>query len=1101
MKLLPKTKPKNHWQTTNTWKVMKLTSILVIALTFQVSAAVSSQTITFSGKNVPFKKVISVIKNQTDYVFFYDMAILKNVKPVSIEVVDVPIEKVLEQAFAETAVTWIIEGKTISFIPKVEKLKESANLSLQQNIVKGKITDEQGMPLPGATVLIKNSTKTTTTDIDGNYTIAASETDVLLFSYIGYATKEVAVSNQKTINVSLKEDVSNLNEVVVVGYGTQRKEQITSAVAKVSSKDFNTGSVNDAGQLIQGKVAGLSVSLPSGDPTAGTQVLLRGSSTLIGGNANPLVLIDGVPGDFGTVPPQDIESISVLKDGSAAAMYGTRGTNGVILITTKRASGSYKSSISYSAILSTQQISRSLDVLSAQDYRSQIAAGKRNANDDKGDDTDWLNAITQNPISHTHNLTFRGGDYKTNYLATFNVRKLEGIFLKSDNNLYTGRVDINHSMFDDKLRFNLGYLNRSGNYTTTADGASFNGYTYRQTLLRNPTSPVRYADGRWDSSEEGDVGNFNYDNPLGRLYESQGQNRNNFSRLNSKIDYLPIDGLKLSSLISYSRYNETRGYAESKNHISNVRGDINGFASNGTRETQDRLIELTAQYAKKIKNHDFTVLAGYSYQDNYFRDYWMTNNDFQTDIFGYNNIGLGLGLKEGSNFANIGGNTSKTNLISFFGRLNYAFNDRYLLQLSVRHEAASQLYKTNKPWGTFPAISAGWRISQEDFMKNLKFVDELKLRAGYGVTGTPNPNGFGSVALLGYGASFYYNGEWIKTLTPSQNENPHLKWEEKHETNIGLDFELFKSFVSGSVDFYKRNIKDLLYDYAVPTPPNLYGTTRANVGELSNKGLEVLVNLNAVRTKDFDWTSSVNFSTNSSKLSSLTNDIYTLSSDYFYTGETGEPIQTFTHKVQVGQSIGNFYGFKVVDIDDSGKWIYETPSGERQASADFARTTENKQLLGNGLPKFYAGWNNNFRFKSWDLSINMRGAFDYQILNYERMYLENPTVLNYNRLKSSEEKVFGKTQLAETALEFNSYYIENGDFLKIDNITFGYNFKKLGKAISSARIYTSVLNAFVITGYKGIDPEVNRSGLSPGNDGRDKYPTARTFNFGIDVSF
>ena len=1099
MKLLPKTKPINHWPITNAWKVMKLTSILVVALTFQVSAAVSSQTITFSGKNVPFKKVISVIKNQTNYVFFYDMSILKNVKPVSINVVAAPIEKVLEQAVSETPITWIIEGKTISFIPKIEKLKRADNVSVQQSIVKGKITDQQGFPLPGATILVKKTNKSTTTDLDGNYIIEASQNDVLSFSYIGYTTKEIVLSNQKTINVSLQEDISDLKEVVVVGYGTQKKEQLTSAVAKVSSKDFNTGSVSDAGQLIQGKVAGLSISLPSGDPTAGTQVLLRGSSTLIGGNANPLVLIDGVPGDFGTVPPQDIESISVLKDGSAAAMYGTRGTNGVILITTKRASGSYKSSISYSAILSTQQISRSLDMFSAQDYRNQITAGKRNANNDFGNDTNWLNAITQTPISHTHNLTFRGGDSKTNYLATFNVRKLEGIFLKSDNNLYTGRVDINHSMLNDKLRFNLGYQNRSGNYTTTGDGYSFNGYTYRQALIRNPTSPSRYEDGSWDSAS--DIGNFNYDNPLGRIYESSGQNRNNFSRLNSRIDFLPIEGLKLSSLISYSRYNETRGYAESKNHISNTRGGVNGFASNGTRETQDRLVELTAQYAKKIDNHDFTILGGYSYQDNFFRDYWMTNNDFQTDIFGYNNIGLGLGIKNGSTFANIGGSTAKTNLISFFGRLNYAFNDRYLLQLSVRHEAASQLYKTDKPWGTFPAVSVGWRISQEDFMKNVKFVDELKLRAGYGVTGTPNPNGFGAVALLGYGPSFYYNGEWIRTLTPSQNENPHLKWEEKHETNLGLDFELFKSFVTGSVDYYKRNIKDLLYDYSVPTPPNLYGTTRANVGELENKGIEVLVNLNAIRTKDFDWTSSVNFSTNTSKLASLTNDVYTLSSDYFYTGNTGEPIQTFTHKVQVGQSIGNFYGFKVVDIDDQGKWIYETPAGERQSSADFARTTENKQLLGNGLPKFYAGWNNNFRYKNWDLSVTMRGAFDYQILNYDRMYLENPTILNYNRLKSSEEKVFGKTQLTETALEFNSYYIENGDFWKVDNITLGYNFKKLGKALSSARLYASVLNAFVITGYKGIDPEVDRGGLTPGNDGRDKYPTARTFNFGIDVSF
>ncbi|WP_202390758.1 SusC/RagA family TonB-linked outer membrane protein [Flavobacterium sp. Sd200] len=966
--------------------------------------------------------------------------------------------------------------------------------------VTGTVTSAaDGTTLPMANVLVKGTSNGVSTDLDGNYTISASANDVLVFSYIGFTNKEVTVGSQTVINASLASAATEMEEVIVVGYGTQKREQVTSSVAVVTAKDFNTGSVNDAGRLIQGKVAGLNITMPSGDPVAGTQVSLRGRSTIYGSTTNPLILVDGVPGDFNTVAPQDIESISVLKDGSAAAMYGTRGTNGVILITTKRANGSFKSSVNYSAIVTTQEISRNLDMLTAQDYRNQVASGLRPATDNQGYNTDWLDAITQTPISHTHNLTFRGGDYKTNYLASLNVRKLEGIFQKSDNNIYTGRVDINHSMFDDKVRINLGLLNRSGNFTTTGDAASFNGYVYRQALLRNPTSPVQYPDGAWDSP--GDIGNFNYDNPVGRLEESEGQNRNNFSRLNGKVDYLPIDGLKLSALFSYSRWNETRGYSESKKHISNTRNGLNGYVTNGTGESQDRLMELTAQYAKKFGKHDFTVLGGYSYQDYFSRNYWMTNNDFQTDIFDYHNIGIGLGIKDGSTFANIGGSTAETNLISFFGRINYAFNDKYLLQVSLRHEAASQLYMTDKPWGSFPSVSAGWRISQEKFMQNVKFINELKIRAGYGVTGSPNAGGFGAPALLGYGAPFFYDGQWIRTLAPSQNANPYLKWEEKHETNIGMDFGIFNDFITGNVDYYKRNIKDLLYDYTVPVPPNFVNTTRANVAELENKGVEILLNINAVRSKDFDWTSSVNFSTNTSKLVSLSNDLYQSSTDFLYAGATGEPIQTFTHKLQVGGPVGNFYGFKVVDIDDNGRWIYETPSGERQTSAEFTKNDENKQVLGNGLPKYYAGWNNNFRYKNWDLSITMRGAFDYQILNFDRMYLENPTILNYNRLESSKDAVFGKTQLTDPELQFNSYYIENGDYWKVDNITLGYNFNKLGKYISSARVYTSVLNAFIITGYKGIDPEVDTSGLAPGNDYRDKYPTARTFNFGIDVTF
>lgn len=973
----------------------------------------------------------------------------------------------------------------------------------QQNVT-GMVTSKtDGLPLPGATILVKGTRTTATTEFDGKFTISANSQAVLVISFIGYITKEIPINGKSIINVVLEEDLQSLKEVIVIGYGTQKKEQVTSAVASVSSKNFNKGSVQDAGQLIQGKVAGLTVSLNSGDPTANTQVLLRGSSTLIGGNANPLVLIDGVPGDFNTVAPQDIESISVLKDGSAAAMYGTRGTNGVILITTKRAKGG-QNRVTYSSMISKQNISQRYDLLTAQDYRNQIAAGTRDASYDKGTSTDWLNTITQTPISHTHNLTFSGGTEQTNYIATFNARKLEGIFLKSDNNIYTGRVDINHSMFDNKLRFNFGLLNRSGNYTSTRDytstgeGYSFNGYTYRQSLIRNPTSPIRYDDGSWDSAS--DRGNFQYDNPLGRLKESDGQNRNNFSRLNGRVDYLPIEGLKLSALMSYSRYNETRGYFETKNNISNTRSGINGYVSNGTRETQDRLTELTAQYSKKFGEHDLSLLTGYSYQDNYFKDYYMTNNDFQTDLFGYDNIDLGLGIKNGSSFANIYGNTSKTNLISFFTRFNYAYKNKYLFQASLRHEVASQLYKTEKAWGSFPSISGGWRISEEQFLKGSRYIRDLKLRAGYGVTGTPNSNSFGAVALLGYGSYFYYNGQWIKTLVPSQNPNPFLKWEEKHETNFGLDFGLFNNIVTGSVDYYQRSVKDLLYDYAVPSPPNLYPTTRANVGELTNRGLEVLVNITPIETADFQWTTIFTYSTNKSKLASLSNDIYKLSSDYFFTGATGDPIQTTTHIVKVGEQIGNFYGFKVVDIDAAGKWIYETPSGERKGYSEFSHATEDKQVLGNGLPKWYGGWNNNFRYRNFDLGITMRGAFGYQILNFDRMYLENPSIMNYNRLQSSQDLVYGKAKLT-APLEYNSYYIEDGDFWKIDNITLGYNFKNLGKYISSMRIYGSSQNTFLITKYKGIDPEVDRGGLTPGNDNRDKYPTARTFTVGIDVNF
>jgi TonB-linked SusC/RagA family outer membrane protein len=964
--------------------------------------------------------------------------------------------------------------------------------------ISGFVTDSTRRGIPQVTIFEMGTRNAVMSGPDGSFNIAVSKDDAILnFSSIGYIPQDVSVSGKLTLSVALKTAASNLTEVVVIGYGTQKKGEVTSAVATVKAENFTKGTVLDAGQLLQGKVAGLSVSVPSGDPTSGSQILLRGSTTILGANANPLILIDGIPGDLKTVAPEDIESIDVLKDGSAAAIYGTRGTNGVIIVTTRRASGNFSNSVEYSGYTSTQTIVRKPEMLTAADYRKQIADGNRNPSLDQGSATDWLKEISQTPVSHVHNLTFRGGNNTTNYLANVNFRILQGIFKKSDNNTFTGRVDINHNMFNNKLKFNFGIISSQNNYTTTGDGVSFSGYTYRQALIRNPTAPIYDSAGNWFE----ETGQFNYENPLARLFESDGRNTSQNTRYNTNVTLLPIRGLRLNALLSYTKWNQSRGYSETKQHISTRRDSRNGFASVGAAESIDRLLELTAEYTKTITDHRFSLLAGYSYQENDSKNHWMQNWDFPTDLFSYNNMGTGKALKEGlaPEFSYRG----VTNLIGFFGRLTYSYQDKYLLLGSLRYEAASQLYGTQKPWGLFPAASVGWRITKEGFMQNQRLFDDIKLRAGYGVTGTQPTNLFLGVALLNYGSFYYMNGQWIQTLTPSQNPNPNLRWEEKHETNVGLDFSMLKGKISGSVDYYVRNINGLLYDYQVPSPPNLYNTTRANVGKMQNKGIEVILNYMPVQTREFVWNTSVNFSTNTNKLVSLSNDLYKLTNNFFTTGGTGEQIQTFTHRVDVGSNIGNFYGFKVIDISDDGKWIYEGADGKPVQYDDFNHAFEDKKVLGNGLPKYYAGWNNNFRYKNWDLAITMRGAFDYQILNFQRMYYENTNIQQYNRLKSAYDKVFGKAVLSQDIpLEFNSYYVEQGDFWKVDNITLGYNLNKTGITfIKSARFYVSTLNTFMITGYKGIDPEVNRLGLNPGNDDRDKYPTTRTYTVGLNLNF
>ncbi|RLJ79541.1 TonB-linked SusC/RagA family outer membrane protein [Pedobacter alluvionis] len=1077
--------------------VMKLTCLLLVSLMLQLSLASSGQTVTLSKKNAAVEKIFKEIERQTGYQFLYTRQMLSGTHPVSIEINKMSLAEALDLSLRSQPISYKLEDNII--IIQRRAIVEPTINKIAEISVTGKVTDEAGLPIPSVSIKIKGTNTGVQTAPNGTYSLKVPiGSETLIFSSVGFASQEIAVNNRTEINVQLKAELNNLTDVVVIGYGLQRKGDVTSSVASVKAENFVKSPVLDAGQLIQGKVAGLTVNTPSGDPTSGSKIRLRGNNTLFGANADPLVIVDGVPSSLKLVAPEDIESIDVLKDGSAAAIYGVRGTNGVIIVTTKRSSGKNSNVVEYSGSVSTQTIARKLNMLTADDYRRQIAEGTRLASYDLGTSTDWLKEISnKTPITNIHNITFRGGNGQTNYLATVNYRYFNGIFKKSDNSTLTARADINHSMFDNKVKINMGVLVQNNKYTQTQDGESFNGVVYRQALIRNPTSPLFGSDGHYFEEPN----NFEYDNPVARLFESTGLNQNTTQRLNSQITYNPIADLKLSALGSYTKYVSNGGYSESKFHISNIRDKLNGYAALGSTQSIDRLLELTAQYSKKLGDHSFTLLGGYSYQDNSSLNFYERNYDFPTDAFGYYNIQQGRGANRALD-ALLGSNYSETNLIGFFSRLTYSYKDRYLLMASLRREGASQLYGAEKPYGNFPSVSVGWKITNEAFMKDQTIFDDLKLRAGYGVTGNQPNDGFRAVALLGYGANVLSNGNWIQTLVPTQNPNPALRWEEKRETNIGLDFSMYKGRVTGTVDVYNRNYNGLLFDYQVPSPPNLFPSTRANVGTMQNKGIEVLLNIVPIQTKDFEWTTSFNFSTNRNKLVSLSNDLYQATNDFFTTGGTGPPATTFTNIVRVGDNIGDFYGFKVKGVTADGQWIYEGKNGEDVSYSQFNHAFEDKKVLGNGIPKFTGGWNNNFRYKDLDLSITMRGAFGFQILNFQRMYYENTGIQNYNRLTSAYDPVFGTAVLNKNMpVEFNSYYVENGDFWKIDNIVLGYTFNKLKtKYLKGARVYVSSLNTFTITGYKGLDPEVDWSGLAPGNDNRDKYPTARTFTLGFSLN-
>ena len=966
--------------------------------------------------------------------------------------------------------------------------------ALAQQKVTGKVKDSSGEPVIGASVVVKgNNTMGTITDFDGNFMLDVPAKSVLVISYIGYVTQEVPTAGKNSLEIVLKEDTKTLDEVVVIGYGTQRKGDVTSSVASVKADNFVKGAVKDVGQLIQGKVAGLAITNPNGDPTESTQIRLRGTNTIGGANTAPLVLIDGIPGELGTVAPEDVESVDVLKDGSAAAIYGTRGTNGVILITTKQAKGVDINQVEYNGYVSTSLIAKKLDMLNADEFRTLYP------DQDHGADTDWIDEISRTPVSHVHNLSLMGGNSKTNYIANLNYASRQGIMKKSDFESFQGRIEVTHRMFDDKLKLKFGLFGKKNQMESTTSGGSFRGWVYGQATRRNPTDPVRNEDGTWNEN----VSKFEYENPLALLYEAEGNVKKTQLRYNGNIVYNPIKDLTLSAVFSYIRDNMNRGYGETLNHISALRDGLAGWSSVGAYTKMEKLMELTAQYSKEIGAHKFTVLGGYSYNETDFEELWIDNYGFQDDYFGgWHNIGIGSALKDGK--ANIGSKKTPTNLIGFFGRATYSFKNRYLLMGALRYEGASQLWGTDNAWGLFPSVSVGWRITEEAFMKNQKIFDDLKLRVGYGVTGSQPKDPFLGVAMLKYGSYAFVNGNWVQTIVPASNPNPDLKWEEKKETNIGLDFVSWGGRLSGSIDYYNRDVDGLIYEYGVPTPPNLYNKTMANGGTMRNRGVEVLVTVVPVQNKDFEWSTTGTFSLNSNKLISLSGSIFKSDYDYFNTGTVEYSGQVAdSHRVQVGESIGNFYGFKVVDVDSEGRWIYEDRNGELVNYKDFTHAPEDKHVIGNGLPKWYAGWNNTLRYKNFDLNVTMRGAFGFQIINGGRMNYENVKNSRFeNRLKSVNDLVFGKHTLSsEVEPEFNSYYVENGDYWKIDNITLGYSFGQVGKYIKSLRVYGSVLNALTITGYKGIDPEVSTDGLTPGYDTRDRYPSVRSFTFGVNVKF
>ncbi|MEZ0452719.1 SusC/RagA family TonB-linked outer membrane protein [Sphingobacterium thalpophilum] len=967
----------------------------------------------------------------------------------------------------------------------------SLTLPAQESLVlKGRVTAPTGEAIVGATLSLEGKKEKSSSGSDGRFSLSYKKGDVLRVSSLGYAAYQIVLNGQTTLDIRLEASSEALNEVVVVGYGTQKKGEVTSSIASVKSEDFTQGAVKDVGQLIQGKVAGLRISTPSGDPGESTQVSLRGLNS-INGSQDPLVIIDGIPGDLSTVAPEDIESVDVLKDGSAAAIYGTRATAGVILVTTRRNRATEsRTTIEYNGYTSLQTLFRKPEMMEAADYRRLIADGI--PYQDLGSETNWVDEVTRNPLSHSHNISLFGGNSRTNFTGSINYRNWEGVFLKSGQERLNIRTNLNHDMFDGKLKTNVQLISRN----SKSNNGGSSPYMWRQAIIRNPTDRIYNENGKWQERDA-----YFYDNPLGMIYETIDDNIFRETRLSGSVDYRPIKGLSLKMLLSRVQNNDLSGNATSFDHVNTTKNNLNGTASRNTRSSVQNLMELTGNYTATFDHHKVDLLGGYSWQDDTFDQFYAYNFDFPTDEYTYNKLEAGMALQRG--LAEMTSYKENRKLIGFFARLSYNYKEKYMVLASIRREGSSTFGANNK-WGSFPAVSLGWDIAKEDFVKDITALNQLKLRAGFGVTGTIASASYMSQTSYNFerGQGAYINGRWVPGFVPTRNFNPDLRWERKNEYNVGLDFSLFDNRIYGSFDYYTRQVKDLLYQFNVPSPPYLYPSMMLNAGEMSNRGFEALVNVDAVRKGSLKWKTGVTIATNKNKLVNLSNKQFDVTVPFFEAGYTGEPIQMSTHRVEVGRPVGDFYVWKTVGVDDNGKWLVENQEGKTIPISE--ATLDDRQYYGNGIPDVNVGWNNNFTYKQIDFSFSFRGAFGHQVLNMSRMYYENPINKAYNALKTAYDPVYGKTLAND--LVYVSHYIEDADFMKLDNVTLGYTFKpKAIKGIQKFRVYASGLNLLTITGYKGLDPEATSYRgdftFAPGIEHRDRYPTTRTFTLGLNVTF
>jgi iron complex outermembrane receptor protein len=988
-----------------------------------------------------------------------------------------------------------------------------STVMLAQNKVSGTVLDATGEPLIGVSVLEAGTNNGVVTDFDGNFTLTVKQGSKLTFSYVGYLTKTLAAANG--MKVTLEEDNKVLNEVVVVGYGTMRRKDVTSSITTVKSEDLNKGVFSDPASMLQGKVAGLTVTT-NGDPTGGGTITLRGASSLRTGAMSPYYVIDGIPGvDISMVAPDDIESIDVLRDASATAIYGSKAANGVIIITTKSGKEG-KTNVSYNGYVAFDKVAKTLDMATASQLRS---SGLITSELDGGADTNWKDEVLRTGFSHNHNVSISGGNAKTKYMGSLNYMKREGVIKGTDMNRMNARMLLTTKILKDRLDLSVGINAMQGKYDGIPRGNQ--GTSVLDAMYYySPTNPVRNADGTWYESY---IGSQNY-NPLSLIYEDNNQNEWRRIQYIAKASLKIIDGLMWHANYSYDSGQNTYSWYQTQQ--TQMDKGYNGRAHRDTYMRHNQTFETYGNYDVTFnKVHKLNLMAGYSWEEREDGDgFGVTVNNFYNDDTWFWNLRYANNINGITDVT--GSSKAKVRNISFYGRFNYSFNSKYMLQATIRRDGSS-VFGADHRWGTFPSVSAAWNITEEGFMKNQKVFDQLKLRVGYGISG--NAMGFGAYdAIVTYGLngnSFEYimsdgTSKTMYGISANNNANPDLKWERTAMLNIGIDYAFLGGRINGSIEYYNKKTSDLIWNYSVST--NIYPVNwiMANVGNITNRGIEFTINATPIKTKDFEWQTTINLSHNKNTVDKLSNSTYSV--DYVDWSDpdiAGIAANGNTQRIMEGEPLGTFWTYQHAGYDSNGNSVYYVHDldSHKDVDGNVEATTYqdangnwvtssphwgDKTNCGNAQPKLVYGWNNTLTYKNWSLTAFFQGVLGNKILNATKAHYSFQGHLAGGK-NVLAEVINDKTWQADANAHIPSdKYIENGSYLRLSSLTLGYTFKNLADWAQSVQLYATCNNVFTITKYSGIDPEVNLGGLDPGVDYRQSnYPHTRTFIIGAKINF